>query len=132
MVQKLLVKDYMTRRLTTLDASSEILGAVHLLVDKNLSGAPVIDAKEQLLGILTAKDCMRVVLNAAYHSEYGGTVSDFMSTDVVTVTSDTSIVDVAQLFLEKRYHRYPVVDEGDLVGIISRRDVLRALEDAWQ
>jgi predicted transcriptional regulator len=132
MVQTMLVRDYMSRRLTTLDASMEILSAVHILVDKNLSGAPVIDTNDQLLGILTTKDCMKVVLNAAYHSEYGGNVRDYMGTDVITVTSTTGIVDVAQNFLTKRYHRYPVVDDGTLVGVISRRDVLRALENAWQ
>ena len=92
----------------------------------------VTDEDGALIGILTEKDCMRVVLNATYHSEYGGTVADYMKTDIEVMEPDDSIVDAAQRFLDKRYHRYPVLDNNTLVGQISRRDVMRALEDAWQ
>jgi CBS domain-containing protein len=132
MLQTILVKDYMTRRVTTLHPDSGILQAVHTLIEKDISGAPVTDEDGALIGILTEKDCMRVVLNATYHSEYGGTVADYMKTDIEVMAPDDSIVDAAQRFLDKRYHRYPVLDNNTLVGQISRRDVMRALEDAWQ
>lgn len=133
MTQKnLLVKDYMTRRLTTLTPDMEIMQAVHTLIDKNITGAPVVDKDGRLIGILTQKDCMKVVLNAAYHSEIGGLVRDFMSTGIAFLKPDMSLVEAAQQFLEQNYHRYPVLDDGALVGLLSRRDILRALEDAWQ
>jgi CBS domain-containing protein len=55
-----------------------------------------------------------------------------MSTEVETMAPEDSMIEAAKQFLEKRYHRYPVLEDGKLVGLISRRDVLRALGDAWQ
>jgi len=131
-LRTILVKDCMTRRLVKLHPETEILRALHTLVDHDIAGAPVVDGDGALVGMLTEKDCMRVALNATYHSEYGGVVADFMSTDVRTMSPDDSIVDAAKCFLEKRYHRYPVLDNNKLVGQISRRDVMRALGKAWQ
>ena len=126
------VKDYMARRLTTLEPDTEILHAVQKLIKNDIAAAPVVDKDGALVGILTEKDCMRVVLNACYHSEYGGTVADFMSTEVEAMSPEDSITDAARRFLDKRYHRYPVLDNNRLVGQISRRDLLRALSDVWQ
>lgn len=132
MLQKILVKDYMARNLVTLQPDNEVLHAVHALVEHNISGAPVVDKDGKLVGMLTEKDCMRVILEASYYSEYGGLVSEYMSSDVETMNAEDSIVEVAERFLNKRYHRYPVMDNNRLVGQISRGDVIRALGDAWQ
>jgi CBS domain-containing protein len=131
-LRTILVKDYMVRRLVTLSPESEILHAVHTLIDKDIAGAPVVDQEGALIGMLTERDCMRAALNATYHSEYGGTVADFMSTDVEVMAPEDSIADAAKRFLEGRFHRYPVLDQNRLVGQISRRDVMRALGDTWQ
>ena len=128
----LLVQDYMTRRITTLSPGTEIMQAVNTLLEKDISGAPVVDDSGELVGILTQKDCMKVVLNAAYHSEFCGIVADYMTTGPLALSPDLDIVGAAQEFLEKKYHSYPVVDDGILVGQISRRDILIALGDAWQ
>ena len=102
------------------------------MIEHDISGAPVIDKDGKLAGILTEKDCMQVVLNATYHSEYGGLVSEYMTTDVEVMNAEDSIVEAAERFLKKRFHRYPVMDNNRLVGQISRGDVIRALGDAWQ
>ena len=91
----------------------------------------MVDENGNLVGSLTERDCMRVVLNAGYHSEYGGHVSEYMSKEVATIAAEESIVDAAKLFLGERFHRYPVVENGRLVGQMSRRDVMRALEKLW-
>ena len=130
-LRTILVKDYMARRLVTLSPETEILRALHTLVDHDIAGAPVVDESGALVGILTEKDCMKAALNATYHSEYGGVVADFMSTDIQVMDPDESIADAAKRFLEQRYHRYPVMDGNRLIGQISRRDVMRALGEVW-
>jgi CBS domain-containing protein len=110
----------------------EILQALQIFVNKKIAGAPVVDASGKLIGILTAKDCLRVAVNASYHSEYGGVVADFMTDNVASISPEDGILDVAKRFLADSYHRYPVLENGVLVGILSRRDMLRALGEAWQ
>ena len=84
-----------------------------------------------LVGLLTEKDCFRFMFAATYHREQGGRVSEFMSREVATIEAGTDIVDVAQVFLKSPYRRFPVVEGGRLVGLISRRDVLRAFQALW-
>lgn len=123
-----LVKDYMARTLVTFKPETDVLEAVHVLVTKRIAGAPVVDDSGNLLGMLSELDCMKVALNAGYHGNWGGPVKDFMSDGVKTVDADMSIIDLAQEFITSRYRRFPVMQGTRLVGQISRRDVLRALE----
>jgi CBS domain-containing protein len=123
-----LVKDYMTRSVITFRPDTDVLDAVHELVTNRIAGAPVVDAAGNLVGMLSELDCMKVALQAGYHGHWGGPVSDFMTTDTQTVGAGMSIVDLAQQFVDTRFRRFPVVDGNRLVGQISRRDVLRALE----
>ena len=126
------VRDYMARHLVTLRPDDEVIRATNVLVKNKIAGAPVLDEDGNLVGLLTEKDCMQVVINATYHSEYAGLVSDFMSTDVEVMDAEETVVNAANRFLNKRYHRYPVMHDNRLVGQISRADVIRALGDAWQ
>jgi CBS domain-containing protein len=128
----ILVRDYMTRRLTVLKPDMEIQQAVQQLLENKVSGAPVVDDHGILVGILTERDCLKVVLNATYHYEYGGTVAEFMVTGVEVMAPDDNIVDAAKRFCDYRFLRYPVLDNGRLVGVISRSDVMRALGDVWK
>ena len=130
MPQSFLVKDYMAHRLVTLEPEMEIMRAVHTLINNNIAGAPVVSEDGTMVGVLTEKDCMQVVINAADHANYSGTVADYMSTGIESMGPEDSISDAAKRFMEKRYHRYPVMENNKLVGQISRRDVMRALGDA--
>ena len=123
-----LVKDYMAQTLVTFKSDTDVLDAVHELVNHRIAGAPVLDDAGNIIGMLSELDCMQVVLHAGYHSQMGGPVADYMSSDVKTVNASMSIFDLAQLFIESPYRRFPVTDQNRLVGQISRRDVLRALQ----
>jgi len=127
-IKSCLVKDYMARTLVTFKPDTPVLDAVHVLVKNRIAGAPVVDDEGNLVGMLSELDCMKVALQAGYHGEYGGPVRDYMSKGVQTVNAEMSIVDLAEVFIDKRYRRFPVTDNNRLVGQISRRDVLRALE----
>ena len=128
MYQTATVKDYMSGRLVTFAPDTDVLDAIHELLQHRISGAPVVDNFGNLVGMLSEFDCMQVVLTSGYHGEPGGPVSDLMVTDVKTVDANMSIMDIAQLFMESGLRRYPVLLDNRLVGQISRRDVLRALE----
>lgn len=124
-----LVKDYMSGKLVTFTPDTDVLDAIHELVQHRIAGAPVVDDHGNLVGMLSEFDCMKVVLSAGYHGEPGGPVADLMVTDVKTVESSMSVFDLAELFMESGLRRYPVLKGNRLVGQISRRDVLRALLD---
>lgn len=125
-VTALRARDFMTPHLVTLRPEMELLDAIKLLLEKQISGAPVVDAQGNLVGILSERDCLPQVVVASYHGEAAGRVVEVMRHDVHTVDAEASLMDVAQSFVKSRYRRYPVVDGNRLVGIISRRDVLRA------
>jgi CBS domain-containing protein len=129
MVSKsVVVKDYMARTLVTFKPDTDVLDAVHVLVEKRIAGAPVVDDAGNLIGMLSELDCLKVALHAGYHGDWGGPVSDYMSDGVKTVDAEMSIIDLAQEFLDTKFRRFPVVEKNRLIGQISRRDVLRALE----
>lgn len=121
------VRDYMSTEVVCIGPDAEIMRAVHLLVSRDISGLPVVDRNETLVGILTERDCIDVALQAGYFDELGGTVEQYMSSPVTTVTPDTPLMDLAQQFARSPFRRCPVIERGVLVGIICRRDVLRAL-----
>lgn len=127
MPRSMLVKDHMATKVVALQPDMEILRAAQVLISHDISGAPVLDPHGRLVGLLTERDFMRVALQAAYHGEPGGLVREFMTEDPVTVSPEDTILDLAQRFISEKFRRYPVVDGGRLVGVISRRDVMRAI-----
>jgi len=127
-----LVRDYMTRRLITLAPETEILKAMHVMDSHDIANAPVVDAEGRLVGILSDRDCIRGVLQATYHSEFAGLVRDFMTSDVVTVSPDEGLVEATRRLIDLPYRLFPVLEDGALVGVISRRDVIAALTREWQ
>ena len=127
MLRSVFVKDHMSKNVVTLAPEVEILQAVHELIEKDISGAPVLDKHGRLVGILSERDCMQVAMQGGYHGTPAGLVKDFMSDNPQWVSPEQSILTLADLFISGRFHRYPVVDNGRLVGVISRRDVMKAL-----
>lgn len=125
------VSDYMTRELITLSPETEINHAMNLLLDHRISGAPVIDAEGTLVGVLSKKDCLRAAIAASYYREWGATVEAHMSKDVETLDAGIDILAAANAFVASRFRRFPVMENGALVGQISRADALRAMKESW-
>lgn len=128
MLGSLLVKDYMVGDHLAFSADTNLLKAVHTLLQHELSGAPVVDANKRLIGYLSEKDCLKAALDASYFRREEGTVQDFMSRDVTSLSGDASLIDAIQMFLSKHYRCLPVVEGSRLVGQLSRRDILKGLE----
>ena len=129
MSKKPIVKNYMTTKLIVLKEQMDVYVAIALLLKNNISGAPVIDKDNNLCGILSEKDCLRVFAYGSFHNMPGGEVSTFMTKVVATVMPNTDLFSVADIFLKHNYRRMPVVQGKTLVGQISRRDILRAIQD---
>lgn len=126
MIHSIAVKDYMSASLVTFAPHTDVMDAINVLVKQRISGAPVIDERGNLIGLLSEKDCMKAAVQAGYYEQLGGQVRDYMTKNVITVESEASVLEVANLFMQKGPRRYPVVEDNRLVGQISRRDVLRA------
>ena len=125
------VSDYMAQSLTTFKPDDSIHSAVKTLLEKRFSGAPVIDEKGELVGLISKKDCLAVVYSGSFHKEWSGVVKDYMNTDIELIDAETDIIAAADRFVQSRFRRFPVMSEGKLVGLISRHDILQALNDQW-
>ncbi len=130
-LRKVTVRDYMSATQLLLKPDMDILQAIHQLVGKHQPVAPVVDEHGNLVGILSEKDCMKIALRAGYHEELGGRVSEYMQTSVESVDANTTIMELAELFVNKPYRFYPVVDDAEVVGQISCHEVLKGLEQIW-
>ncbi|MGD2153110.1 MAG: CBS domain-containing protein [Gemmatimonadales bacterium] len=125
------IKDYMSRDVVTVSPQTDIMETVRLLVARDVTAMPVVDDRGDLVGMISERDCLQMLLQASYYGEKGGKVGDFMSPGVASVHADDSLLDVAKLFVDKPYKRYPVMGNNHLVGIISRRDLMQALLRLW-
>ena len=125
------VDDYMARDLITFMPGDDIHTAVNVLLDKRFSGAPVVDRRGQLIGVLSKKDCLEMIYSSSYHQDWGGRVEEYMTRDVTTMESGTDIIKAADMFMSSTFRRFPVLENGRLTGQISRADLLRALEEHW-
>ena len=123
------VADIMTTRLITFPPDMNIHEAIRILLDKRISGAPVVDENGTLVGMLSKKDCLKIVFSSQYHDDWGGPVRDFMSAPVETLDADLDLVSAAQAFLDSHFRRFPVVRDGRLVGQVSRYDILKVLTE---
>lgn len=118
--------DIMTSKLVTLDPEMDVFKAIEILIKNKISGAPVIDKHRRLLGMFTEKSCLEVLVDAAYEGLPANFVGSFMSEPADTISTDAGMLSMAQIFLNKRTRRLPVIDDGKLVGQVSRRDLIGA------
>ncbi|MCB0598360.1 MAG: CBS domain-containing protein [Lewinellaceae bacterium] len=128
------VTDYMVsaKDLITFLPDTEIMDVVDTLLQHEITGAPVLNEKKELVGLIDDKDCLKVLFGSTYHNEPVSkrTASHFMSNVMKTLNVHADIYDVADIFLNSVYKRLLIVDDdGKLIGQISRQDILRAIHD---
>ncbi len=130
-MDSLTAADIMARSEATLDPESDIYDALDRLLKSRLTGAPVVDDDGTLLGMLTERDCLKVMVDGALDGLPRGKVSDYMTSPAESITPTAGLYDVAQIFLTRSYRKLPVVDpDGRVIGQVSRRDILVAIESA--
>lgn len=120
---------YMCADCFTFQEDQKINEVINIMISNKISGAPVVNENGELVGMISEKDCLKVLIDDGYYNNTlnDRTVKDYMSPNVETVPLDTDIINIAKRFMNSNFRRYPVVDsEGKLVGQISRKDVLKA------
>ncbi len=127
-----IVDDFMDKSFATVKPSTGISEAVDLLIRKKLTGVLVVDEKEQLVGILSEKDCLKILLHSGFYRVPDDTVENYMHTELKTTESNMDIIAVAQIFMGCSFRRLPVVDDGKLVGQITRRDIVRGMQEYFK
>jgi len=117
--------------LVTFSPEQSITDAIDVILRNKISGAPVLDEQQRLVGILSEKDCLRLIIDRAYHNQPNqkSAVEDYMTTAVRSVPPTMNVVEAANEFLIAPVRRFPVVDDGILLGQISRRDILKAARE---
>jgi CBS domain-containing protein len=139
--------DVMTHSVITVTPETSVIEIAQLLVEKNVSAVPVVDGSGTVVGIVTEGDLLRrkelaserrhhpvaafLMSNLALEQEYihshGSKASDIMRHHVITAAPATSLADIVELFEKHHIKRVPIVENGSLVGIVSRVDLVRAL-----
>jgi CBS domain-containing protein len=125
------VTRYMATDLITFSPEDEIGFVIDKLMKNKISGAPVLNDKDELVGLISEQDCLRVIIDSVYYNQpiSKHRVKDYMTTHIKSVSVTEDVVDVANKFLSNRFRRFPVVDEkGRLLGQVSKRDILKAAQ----
>jgi len=115
-------KEIMNTNVITIARNEDISEAIRTMVLNNITGLPVVNEDGTLAGIITEKDVLTLLGNA---EDRPGRVEDFMTADVVCFDQEDSLDEVAESLRHNHFRRVPIVDRGRLVGIISRRDIIR-------
>ncbi|WP_310488760.1 CBS domain-containing protein [Chamaesiphon sp. VAR_69_metabat_338] len=145
------VVDWMNRDLLTVTPSTQLSEAVKLLVDRHISGLPVIDDAGKLVGVISESDLMwreqgleqppymiflggviyfqnPLTYDRDLHKALGQTVGEVMTPHAISITADTTLPEAAKIMHDKKIHRLPVVDENQHpIGIITEGDIVRAM-----
>ena len=130
MLKSVRVSDYMPSQLIKFTPEMNIFSAIDKMLEHKISGAPVVNTKGELVGILSQSDCLNNVIKGSFYEQSGETVAHYMSAEVDTVRGDEDVISVAQKFIRNRRRRFPVLDEnGHLLGMITSADILRVVRD---
>jgi CBS domain-containing protein len=121
-------RDIMTTTVISVSPDMLLTDVIKLLLRWHISGVPVLDEKGTLLGIITEHD----VVNFAFSGDAQDTrVSEAMTKTVITFPPETPVEALVNCCAEKRIRRVPIVEDGRVVGIVSRRDILREMNKIY-
>ncbi|UCG34769.1 MAG: CBS domain-containing protein [Candidatus Omnitrophota bacterium] len=143
------VKDIMTSDVISVSPDMEVHKLAELFIKKNISGAPVVDKDGKLLGVALEEGLIfqdkKVHLPTFIYFAMGfltlgthrleeemkkiaaGTVSDIMETEIPALSPETAVEEVATMIVEKGLHYFPVLKNNDLVGVVTKKDIIRAI-----
>jgi CBS domain-containing protein len=124
----ILVSDYMTTNLITFKPDQSVMEVMNSLIKNRISGGPVVNNNGELVGIISEGDCIKQISESRYFNMPMAetNVENHMVKDVDVIDGNMNIFDAANLFLQSKRRRFPIVEQGKLVGQISQKDILKA------
>ena len=122
------VSDFMTRDLITFKPDQKVIDVVEKLIKFKISGGPVVNDNNELVGIISEGDCLKQISESRYYNMpmEDDTVEQRMIKNVDTLDGNMNVFDAANVFLESKHRRFPILENGKLVGQISQKDILKA------
>ena len=124
-----LLSKYMSKNVVIFSPNQTVLEVMELLQKHRISGGPVLNEGGQVIGMISESDCIKQIAESAYYNMpmHSVLVTEYMDTNVTTISCHLSILEAAQLFYTTKKKRFPVMDAQVLVGQISQSDILRAI-----
>lgn len=122
------VCDYMTTDLITFRTDQKVIEVIEALIKYRISGGPVVNANNELVGIISEGDCLKQISESRYYNMpmEEDTVEKRMVRNVDTLDGNMNVFDAANVFLESKHRRFPILENGKLIGQISQKDILKA------
>ncbi len=122
------VRQYMTTNLITFRPDQSVEEVIDALIKNKISGGPVVNDNNELIGIISEGDCIKQVSDSRYYNMplSDCSVKEHMVKNVETIDGNMNVFDAANKFLESKRRRFPIVENGKLVGQISQKDILKA------
>ncbi len=122
------VRDIMARHPASIRVGTDLTEVVEVLLRQHMTGLPVVDEADRVVGFVSEQDCLRTLLVSSYHGEGSPRVEDVMFREPLTVKLEDAVVDVAEMMVKQKPKIYPVVDQGGrLKGLLIRSQVLTCL-----
>jgi CBS domain-containing protein len=126
-IQALTVADCMVPPRLTIKPEMSIREAIEKMINHQLIGAPVVDEQMRVIGFISEQDCLAHLISDSYYREQNTRVKEVMQNDVLFASPEMSVLDLSQLMCENKPKKYPVCENGKLIGIINRTHILQAL-----
>ncbi len=122
------IKTIMTTEVVSLHSGTPIYEALDLLTRHQVSGIPVLNDNDNVIGVLSEKDVLRILVDD--HLDVKKTVDDYMSRNVICFKEEDSAIDVCKFFIHSNIRRVPIVRDSKLVGVVSRADIIPLILEA--
>lgn len=116
------VRDIMATNVISVLADGDVEDAARLMAQHRISGLPVVDQNDKLVGLVTEYDLI---------SKKGARIADVMTAGVISITPDADVEQVAEVLASRRIRRVPVMDGSRMIGIVSRSDLIKQIAMRW-
>lgn len=114
-------KTIMTTGVISVNGQTGIYEAIKTMVENNITGLPVVNDDMSLVGVLSEKDVLSLLYNI---EDKPGRVENFMTKNPICFDANDSLIDITECFIENNFRRVPIITQGKLAGIISRKDII--------